>query len=215
MGRREAWRKGNGLQIHSTGREYRQRTYANEEQEKSGSSRLTDKQLPRLQRLPDLHHQDTMKISTIVVSILYLSAWSPFMGYSQQSPPARVDAAPELSSPGHPPTGILGKQLGIRITITGESPTPGALLPNPIAAKTVDGKALPQPIPIEVRDIYHVMKPKVGMLTIYPGTHYELEGYESGGFEGAPQWVMPMVQQPFQYRHFFVVTKVLQPTNAP
>ena len=96
------------------------------------------------------------------------------------------------------PIGLLGKPLGQKIVVHGTWAR--ALLRNPITIDQVDG-----------RPLAHVVTLEVSNLDIKEDMHYELEGYESGAFAGAPQWAMPEVQQPFQYRPSFIVTRVIEP----
>lgn len=107
---------------------------------------------------------------------------------SDLNPPSRI-------------AGRLGKPLGTRITITGVL-AGQVMLSNPLALSEIDGKTLKQPISIEIR----------GKPQIQKDTLYRLEGYEAGEFSGAPSWLGPDVQQPFQFRSFFVVTKVIETT---
>jgi len=98
--------------------------------------------------------------------------------------------------------GVLGKPLGTRTVITGvQTPT---LLPNPLAVAQVDGQTLPNGAIIEVR----------GNVKLREGVRYRLEGYEAGEFTGSPVWLHPNIQQPFQYRPYFVVTRVLEAAAA-
>lgn len=96
------------------------------------------------------------------------------------------------------PIGLLGKRLGQKIVVQGTLAQ--ALLSNPMDIDHVDGRALPNGVVLEVRN-----------LDLKKNVRYKLEGYESGSFAGAPQWAMPGVQQPFQYRPSFIVTRVVQP----
>ena len=126
---------------------------------------------------------------------------------SQAQTPAVQAAGPTQTRKGDIPVsdllqveniiGVLGKPLGTRTVITGvEHPT---LLPNPLAVAQVDGHALPNGAIIEVR----------GNVKLREGVRYRLEGYEAGEFTGSPMWLHPNIQQPFQYRPYFVVTRVL------
>ena len=96
--------------------------------------------------------------------------------------------------------GCLSKPLGTR-TIIGGLLAERVLLANPLAVSEIDGQPLKDIVSIEIR----------GDLRIQKGVHYHLEGYEAGEFSGAPTWLSPAVQQPFQYRSFFIVTKVIEP----
>ncbi len=97
--------------------------------------------------------------------------------------------------------GRLGKPLGSRTVIVGTQAAKAVMLSNPFDVVEVDGHAVTNIVTIEIR----------GKVSIQPGTHYKLEGYESGGFESDPEWLNPGIQQPFQFRDFFVVTKVVEP----
>jgi hypothetical protein len=94
--------------------------------------------------------------------------------------------------------GVLGKPLGTRTTIDGVR-AEGIMLPSPFAVSGVDGRAVKGPFYVEIRSA-----------VLQKATRYRLEGYESGEFAGPPAWSAPGAQQPFQYRSFFVVTKVLE-----
>ena len=96
--------------------------------------------------------------------------------------------------------GLLGKPLGSKVTVEGTRPK-NALLENPLAVTKVDGQPLQEIVRLEVK---HSAELKVG-------TRYTLEGYESGGFAGDPEWVNARLQQPFQYRPTFVVIRVIEP----
>jgi hypothetical protein len=96
--------------------------------------------------------------------------------------------------------GCLSKPLGTR-TIIGGLLAERVFLANPLAVSEIDGQPLKDIVSIEIR----------GDLRIQKGVHYHLEGYEAGEFSGAPTWLSPAVQQPFQYRSFFIVTNVIEP----
>jgi len=96
--------------------------------------------------------------------------------------------------------GRLGKPLGTRLTIDGVL-AKQVMLTNPLAVSKVAGQTLKETVSIEIR----------GRVQIQKDVEYRLEGYEAGEFSGAPPWLGPGVQQPFQFRSFFVVTKVLEP----
>ena len=98
--------------------------------------------------------------------------------------------------------GCLGKPLGTRTTIDGVQ---GGLvmLANPLAVSRIDGHAIKGPFYIEIRDA-----------DLQKGMQYRLEGYEAGEFAGPPAWSAPLAQQPFQFRSFFVVTKVIEQRAA-
>lgn len=97
------------------------------------------------------------------------------------------------------PIGLLGKPLGSRLVVQGAM-AQHVMLANPVSIESADGQPLKERVSIEVSGCD--LKPDVG---------YELEGYESGAFQGEPEWHNPMVQQPFQYRPSFVVTRVIKP----
>lgn len=97
--------------------------------------------------------------------------------------------------------GRLGKPLGDRIVIAGVPSSKAILVANPFDVSEIDGKAAAKLITIELR----------GRVTLQSGTHYKFEGYESGGFEGDPTWLNSKVQQPFGFRSFFIITKVVEP----
>ncbi|MCX6878343.1 MAG: hypothetical protein NTW21_31695 [Verrucomicrobia bacterium] len=99
-------------------------------------------------------------------------------------------------------TGYLGKPLGTRMTIAGVF-AEDVMLTNPMAVSEIDGQPLKDNARIEIR----------GKLQIRKGVRYRLEGYEAGEFSGPPSWLSPAAQQPFQYRSFFVVTKVIDPVE--
>jgi len=106
----------------------------------------------------------------------------------------------------NPPTGILGKHLGERMVITGQLVKVPMENNNQLAVATIDGTPLQAPLHIEI----------VGGVVLQNGISYELEGYESGGFGGAPLWISPpLPQKRFQYWPSFVVTKVVQPKSNP
>jgi hypothetical protein len=99
----------------------------------------------------------------------------------------------------HSVLGRLGKPLGTRQVVSGVIDE-HVMLPNPLAASEVDGRALKRPVSIEIR----------GGVKIEEGMWYRLEGYESGEFSGPPSWLAPEAQQPFQFRSFFFVTKLVE-----
>ncbi|MEI8383457.1 MAG: hypothetical protein WCJ09_25290 [Planctomycetota bacterium] len=98
-------------------------------------------------------------------------------------------------------TGRLSQPLGRRIVIEGDSPEQVMVADNSLGVSAIDGKALKQRVYIEIR----------GKIRIEKRSHYRLEGYESGEFNGPPFWLDPDAQQNFQFYSFFVVTKVLEP----
>jgi hypothetical protein len=95
--------------------------------------------------------------------------------------------------------GRLGKPLGTRQVISGVL-AEVTMLTNPLAVSKVNGQVLKEPVSIEIR----------GKAQIQKSISYQFEGYESGEFAGAPSWLTPEAQQPFQFRSFFVVTKVIK-----
>jgi hypothetical protein len=101
-----------------------------------------------------------------------------------------------------PPIGLLGKRLGAKIVIEGKMAT-RVLLSNPIAVERVDGNPLSHPLALTVL-----------RFTLQPTVTYRFEGYETGSFEGPPQWLRPHAQQPFQYYSEFIVTRILEPATA-
>ena len=100
---------------------------------------------------------------------------------------------------GRRPIGLLGKPLGERVTIQGRM-VEHSMLANAVAIEKVGDDSVKQAVKIEVTGV-----------EIKKGIHYQLEGYESGAFVGNPEWLNPNVQQPFQYRPSFVVTRVVEP----
>ncbi len=103
------------------------------------------------------------------------------------------------------PIGALGKPLGTRIVLTGTSPEHPMLMSNPLEVSEIDGKHTASLFHIEIR----------GDVKIKKGVNYRLEGYEAGEFSGDPMWFNPQIQQPFQYRVFFVVTRIIEPAIKP
>ena len=101
------------------------------------------------------------------------------------------------------PIGELGKPLGTQLTLTGAWPKQAQLIANAMEVTEINGKRLLSPIQISIR----------GNPQIREGVNFRLEGYEAGEFSGDPGWFNPRVQQPFQYRVFFVVTKVIEPQS--
>ena len=101
------------------------------------------------------------------------------------------------------PYGIIGKRLGSRFVIYGELDYE-TTLPNVLWIDAVDRAYRGAPLPIEIRGIQ-----------LQKGVHYELEGYEAGEFAGDPDWSHSPSKQPFRYRSFFVVTKVIEPKITP
>lgn len=99
--------------------------------------------------------------------------------------------------------GRLGKPLGSRTVIGGTQSTKASMLANPFDVLEVDGRSVSNVVIIEIR----------GNASIQSGIRYKLEGYESGGFESSPTWLVPEIQQPFQFRSFFIVTKVVEPNH--
>jgi hypothetical protein len=100
------------------------------------------------------------------------------------------------------PLGLLGKPLGSRAVVEGTR-AEGVLLENALWVTAVDGQPLPQPANLELR----------GKVRLAAGTRYKLEGYESGAFAGEPEWLNSRMQQSFQYRPSYVVTRVVQPAK--
>lgn len=98
--------------------------------------------------------------------------------------------------------GCLGEPLGTRLTIGGVL-AEHAMLPNALQVSETSQGTVPlaQPLAIEIR----------GQPQLQKGVRYRLEGYEAGEFSGPPDWQSPQVQQPFQFRSFFVVTTVIEP----
>lgn len=129
-------------------------------------------------------------LSVLLVLSLALLRWTA-------PPRVQLDAGKVSDILLKPPMGLLGEPLGTRLMVEGEKGMP-ALLRNHITIDSVDGDV------IDVRAI------EVDGADIQEGVRYTLEGYESGGFSGPPRWLAPAVQQPFQYRPRFVVTKVIE-----
>jgi len=100
------------------------------------------------------------------------------------------------------PYGILGKQVGTQIVIQGEYDYE-AKSPNMFWVNAIDQIRRGAALPIEVRGVQ-----------LHKGIHYKLEGYEAGEFSGDPTW-LHSDKQPFQYKSFFVVTKMIEPTTIP
>ena len=73
------------------------------------------------------------------------------------------------------------------------------MLDNPLAVSAIDGRLLTGPFLFEIRGV-----------RLPEGTRYRFEGYESGEFGGIPSWFQPQAQQPFQFKPFFVITKVIE-----
>jgi len=90
--------------------------------------------------------------------------------------------------------GRLGKPLGTRTTIEGHYTS--AMLANPFKVTRIDGAAATNNVVISIRS----------KILLKEGVSYRFEGYESGEFESAPEWLSPAAQQPFQFYSFFVVT---------
>ncbi len=97
--------------------------------------------------------------------------------------------------------GRLSKPIGTRMVIEGVFTEP-VNVDNPLNVLAVDGQALKQPVRIEIR----------GKVTIQRGMSYRFEGYESGGFEGTPEWV-GHEQVSFGFHSFFVVITVMEPKS--
>lgn len=105
---------------------------------------------------------------------------------------------------GEPPIGLLGKRLGSKVVVEGKR-AEEVLNENPLAVTIVDGQPLKEIAKLELPH-FEQLKPK---------TPYVLEGYESGSFAGEPTWHNSRVQQSFQYRPTFVVTRVIEPKKEP
>lgn len=120
----------------------------------------------------------------------------------------RISTAAEEEKPiqvaqliaGPRPIGLLGKPLGNRVVLVGTL-AEHVMLSNPLAVASVDGQKLPKVVNIE----------SSGLKDMKPAVTYKVEGYESGGYWGDPEWLSPGVQQPFQYHAKFVVTHVIDP----
>jgi|WetSurMetagenome_2_1015567.scaffolds.fasta_scaffold243736_2 hypothetical protein len=134
-----------------------------------------------------------MRTAASFIALLALLLCSPAISGTSVldlNPPSRV-------------TGCLGKPLGTRMTIAGIFDE-HVMMANPLEVSETDGKALKNKVSIAIR----------GKLQIKKGVHYRLEGYEAGEFSGPPpNSESPPAQQPFQYRSFFVVTKVIEPKS--
>lgn len=99
--------------------------------------------------------------------------------------------------------GHFGKPLGTRIILEGRQHE-GGMIPNPLRVSSIDGRAINEEVVVvEIR----------GAVKLEKGVTYRLEGYESGEFSGTPSWVAPEAQQPFHFRTFFVVVKVVEPKS--
>lgn len=98
-----------------------------------------------------------------------------------------------------PPIGLLGKPLGSKVTVEGTR-TENVLSENPLSITTVDGQPLKEAVKLELPS-FEQLKPK---------TRYVLEGYEAGAFVGEPTWHNDRVQQSFQYRPRFAVTRTIK-----
>jgi hypothetical protein len=105
---------------------------------------------------------------------------------------------------GELPIGLLGKPLGSKVVVEGKR-AEEVLNENPLAITSVDGQPLKEIAKLELPH-FEQLKPK---------TRYVLEGYESGSFAGEPTWHNSRVQQSFQYRPTFVVTRVIEPKKEP
>ena len=112
----------------------------------------------------------------------------------------RAETRVEDLNPPSKVIGLLGKPLGTRLVVYGVQ-AKCVMLANPLTVSEVDGKMLKDPVCMEIRGKFQVTK----------DTPYRLEGYEAGEFSGPPNWLAPEIQQPFQYRSYFVVTKVIEP----
>jgi hypothetical protein len=111
----------------------------------------------------------------------------------------------------NPPSRVIGRldaPLGTRLTIGGVL-ADNVMLPNPLEVSEINEQKVKQPVSIEIRGDLQIK------VQIEKGVHYRLEGYEAGGFSGPPYWHRPNAQQPFQFYSFFVVTKVLEPSETP
>ncbi len=134
-----------------------------------------------------------MRTITVIIAFvtLFVSLAIAETSVRDLNPPARV-------------TGSLGKPLGTRLVIEGVLGGLG-MLGNPLLVGAVDGEPLKHPVAISIR----------GKVQIQKGMKYSLEGYESGTFDGPPDWTdgASTAQQPFQFRSFFVVTRVIEPNS--
>jgi hypothetical protein len=93
--------------------------------------------------------------------------------------------------------GVLGKPLGIRMTIKGKASTRPGKSEFPLLEVTaIDGKALIKPILVGVQGA-----------KFKEGEEYTLEGYETGRFGSSAQWDSADSPQPvfFQFTTFFIV----------
>jgi hypothetical protein len=111
----------------------------------------------------------------------------------------------------NPPSRVIGRldePLGTRLTIGGLL-AENVMLRNPLEVSEINEQKVKQPVSIEIRGDLQIK------VQIEKGVHYCLEGYEAGEFCGPPYWYGPNAQQSFQFHSFFVVTKVLEPSETP
>ncbi|MDX9973824.1 MAG: hypothetical protein RBU21_12645 [FCB group bacterium] len=119
------------------------------------------------------------------------------------------DEAPKFSvrqfASGRNVIGVLGQPIGSRLVVEGEAPASHFKQGNELAVSTVNGVALPSAVNIEINR---------RSLPILSGIRYKLEGYETGSFEGAPDWLPPPVPQlVFSWRSRFALFRVIEPAG--
>ncbi len=136
-------------------------------------------------RLPNL-------LLVVCIAVMVLAATPS--GAGEDAKPIYVSQLEERR-----PIGLLGKPLGDRLTVAGTR-VEGGMIANPLAIEKVDGLSIPKPITLETSGA-----------ELKPAVAYQLEGYETGGFQGEPGWHAPDAQQPFTYHPSFIITRVIQP----
>ena len=95
---------------------------------------------------------------------------------------------------------MLGRAPGTRLVITGSWAGTNQQGQPLVAVTAVDGQKLSKRVLIEV-----------GEAELRRGTTYQIEGYESGAFDYPPLWAKPKAPAHFQWRSFFMVTKLFEP----
>jgi hypothetical protein len=98
-------------------------------------------------------------------------------------------------------TGLLGKPLGSKTIVDAVFENPTMIDPGLHISK-VDGRSLASIVYIE----------PLGK-DLKQGIHYKLEGYETGAFEGNPDWCSRGEQESFHYEAKFVLTRIIEPVE--
>jgi len=106
------------------------------------------------------------------------------------------------------PNGILAHPLGTFLVIEGIREEEGKVGVQTLAVDTINGRTLPNPINIWIDNVKNLPE----------GARCVLRGYESGKMIGLPREVaekenLCMPQACWQFRHYFIVTSIVEPAS--